>query len=172
MITWPVNAWDDNEKIPFLSLVFSGVAPDQTCNLYTEFDDEFDDIDTPLGQCTVLYNFEGTFGSDTCSARPETRFCSCRLRFYFLQATARAPYPSQRGSCWASWRTTKEMDGWGSWEAAVKRALYLHLMSVATVKTVCRAFLSKSQRAARDQTINHSARDSRRLTGTISIAWS
>ncbi|TNM85296.1 hypothetical protein fugu_007567 [Takifugu bimaculatus] len=35
------------------------VAADQTRNLYTEFDDEFEDVDPPLGQCTVLYNFEG-----------------------------------------------------------------------------------------------------------------
>lgn len=40
--------------------------------MYTEFDDEFDDIDPPIGQCTVLYTFEGTFGSDTCSTRSET----------------------------------------------------------------------------------------------------
>lgn len=65
--------WDDNEEIPFLNVVFSGVAPDQTRYLCTEFDDEFDDIEPPpLGQCTVLYNFDGTFGSDTCSTRPDT----------------------------------------------------------------------------------------------------
>uniref|UniRef100_A0A4W6FE50 Thyroid hormone receptor interactor 10 n=1 Tax=Lates calcarifer TaxID=8187 RepID=A0A4W6FE50_LATCA len=28
-------------------------------NIYTEFDDEFDDIETPIGQCTALYTFEG-----------------------------------------------------------------------------------------------------------------
>lgn len=66
-----MNAWDD-EKIPFLHVVFSVAAPDQTLNLYTEFDEEFDDIDPPVGQCTVLYNFEGMFGSDMFSTCPET----------------------------------------------------------------------------------------------------
>ncbi|XP_029999520.1 cdc42-interacting protein 4 homolog isoform X1 [Sphaeramia orbicularis] len=37
----------------------SGVAADPTQNIYTEFDDEFDDIETPIGQCTALYTFEG-----------------------------------------------------------------------------------------------------------------
>lgn len=99
------------------------------------------------------------------------RLCSRGPRFYCFQATARAPYPSQRGSCWASWRRTKEMDGWGSWEAAARRALYLRLMSVVVLKAVCHAFLSESQRRE-TKAINHSARDSRRLTGTISTAWS
>lgn len=40
---------------------FSVVAADPSQNIYTESDDEFDDIETPLGQCTALYNFEGTF---------------------------------------------------------------------------------------------------------------
>ncbi|XP_018548871.1 cdc42-interacting protein 4 homolog isoform X2 [Lates calcarifer] len=35
------------------------VAADQPQNIYTEFDDEFDDIETPIGQCTALYTFEG-----------------------------------------------------------------------------------------------------------------
>lgn len=68
----------------------------------------------------------------------------------FFQATARAPYPSQRASCWASWRRTKEMDGWGFWEAAVKRALYLRPMSPVIVKTVCHVFF-KFGPAMRDQ---------------------
>uniref|UniRef100_H3CS60 Thyroid hormone receptor interactor 10 n=1 Tax=Tetraodon nigroviridis TaxID=99883 RepID=H3CS60_TETNG len=47
------------DEIPFLNVVFSRAAPYQTHNLYTEFDDEFEDVEPPLGQCTVLYNFEG-----------------------------------------------------------------------------------------------------------------
>uniref|UniRef100_A0A672Z6E3 Cdc42-interacting protein 4 homolog n=1 Tax=Sphaeramia orbicularis TaxID=375764 RepID=A0A672Z6E3_9TELE len=39
--------------------ISSGVAADPTQNIYTEFDDEFDDIETPIGQCTALYTFEG-----------------------------------------------------------------------------------------------------------------
>ncbi|XP_040892527.1 cdc42-interacting protein 4 homolog isoform X1 [Toxotes jaculatrix] len=35
------------------------VAADQSHNIYTEFDDEFDDIEAPVGQCTALYTFEG-----------------------------------------------------------------------------------------------------------------
>ncbi|XP_049428181.1 thyroid hormone receptor interactor 10b [Epinephelus fuscoguttatus] len=35
------------------------VAADQSQNIYTEFEDEFDDIETPVGQCTALYTFEG-----------------------------------------------------------------------------------------------------------------
>ncbi|XP_056135472.1 cdc42-interacting protein 4 homolog [Lampris incognitus] len=34
-------------------------ATDTSQNIYTEFDDEFDDIETPIGQCTALYSFEG-----------------------------------------------------------------------------------------------------------------
>ncbi|XP_071360574.1 thyroid hormone receptor interactor 10b isoform X1 [Trachinotus anak] len=35
------------------------VAANQSHNIYTEFDDEFDDIESPIGQCTALYTFEG-----------------------------------------------------------------------------------------------------------------
>ncbi|KAM4583866.1 thyroid hormone receptor interactor 10b isoform 1-T1 [Odontesthes bonariensis] len=28
-------------------------------NIYSEFDDDFDEIETPIGQCTALYTFEG-----------------------------------------------------------------------------------------------------------------
>ncbi|XP_072240837.1 cdc42-interacting protein 4 homolog isoform X2 [Leuresthes tenuis] len=28
-------------------------------NIYLEFDDEFDEVETPIGQCTALYTFEG-----------------------------------------------------------------------------------------------------------------
>uniref|UniRef100_A0A8C9X174 Thyroid hormone receptor interactor 10 n=1 Tax=Sander lucioperca TaxID=283035 RepID=A0A8C9X174_SANLU len=34
-------------------------AAEQPPNIYTEFDDEFDDVETPVGQCTALYTFEG-----------------------------------------------------------------------------------------------------------------
>ncbi|XP_044041168.1 cdc42-interacting protein 4 homolog isoform X2 [Siniperca chuatsi] len=34
-------------------------AADQSHNIYTEFEDEFDDIESPVGQCTALYTFEG-----------------------------------------------------------------------------------------------------------------
>lgn len=41
------------------------ITADQTTNqtptqiIYTDFDDEFDDIEAPIGQCTALYTFEG-----------------------------------------------------------------------------------------------------------------
>ncbi|KAG8014623.1 Cdc42-interacting protein 4-like protein, partial [Nibea albiflora] len=35
------------------------VAADPPHNIYTEFEDEFDDIESPIGQCTALYTFEG-----------------------------------------------------------------------------------------------------------------
>ncbi|XP_020498761.1 cdc42-interacting protein 4 homolog isoform X2 [Labrus bergylta] len=35
------------------------VAANPTQNIYTEFEDEFDDVETPIGQCTALYTFEG-----------------------------------------------------------------------------------------------------------------
>ncbi|XP_029901825.1 thyroid hormone receptor interactor 10b isoform X2 [Myripristis murdjan] len=35
------------------------VAADPSQNIYTEFDDEFDDIESPICQCTALYTFEG-----------------------------------------------------------------------------------------------------------------
>ncbi|TDH15727.1 hypothetical protein EPR50_G00012890 [Perca flavescens] len=35
------------------------VAAEQHPNIYTEFEDEFDDVETPVGQCTALYTFEG-----------------------------------------------------------------------------------------------------------------
>ncbi|TKS68516.1 Cdc42-interacting protein 4 -like protein [Collichthys lucidus] len=34
-------------------------TPDPPHNIYTEFEDEFDDIESPIGQCTALYTFEG-----------------------------------------------------------------------------------------------------------------
>nr|XP_019958710.1 PREDICTED: cdc42-interacting protein 4 homolog isoform X3 [Paralichthys olivaceus] len=35
------------------------VGADQSHNIYTEFDDEFDDVEPPIGQCAALYTFEG-----------------------------------------------------------------------------------------------------------------
>uniref|UniRef100_UPI0037E77220 thyroid hormone receptor interactor 10b isoform X2 n=1 Tax=Semicossyphus pulcher TaxID=241346 RepID=UPI0037E77220 len=37
----------------------SVVAAETTQNIYTEFEDEFEDVETPIGQCTALYTFEG-----------------------------------------------------------------------------------------------------------------
>ncbi|XP_054912395.1 cdc42-interacting protein 4 homolog [Poeciliopsis prolifica] len=39
----------------------SGIIATQnsSSNVYSEFDDEFDDIESPLGQCTALYTFTG-----------------------------------------------------------------------------------------------------------------
>ncbi|KAM6942416.1 thyroid hormone receptor interactor 10b [Lycodopsis pacificus] len=34
-------------------------AADQFPSIYSEFDDEFEDVETPVGQCTALYTFEG-----------------------------------------------------------------------------------------------------------------
>lgn len=40
--------------------VSSVVAAHESQGLYSEFDDEFEDIETPVGQCVALYTFEGT----------------------------------------------------------------------------------------------------------------
>ncbi|KAK9540681.1 hypothetical protein VZT92_003118 [Zoarces viviparus] len=34
-------------------------AADQLQSIYSEFDDEFEDVETPVGQCMALYTFEG-----------------------------------------------------------------------------------------------------------------
>uniref|UniRef100_A0A3B5A396 Thyroid hormone receptor interactor 10 n=1 Tax=Stegastes partitus TaxID=144197 RepID=A0A3B5A396_9TELE len=39
--------------------VSSAVTADPSQNIYTEFDYEFDDVESPIGQCTALYTFEG-----------------------------------------------------------------------------------------------------------------
>uniref|UniRef100_G3PW85 Thyroid hormone receptor interactor 10 n=1 Tax=Gasterosteus aculeatus aculeatus TaxID=481459 RepID=G3PW85_GASAC len=39
--------------------VSSVVAAHESQGLYSEFDDEFEDIETPVGQCVALYTFEG-----------------------------------------------------------------------------------------------------------------
>uniref|UniRef100_A0A671U049 Thyroid hormone receptor interactor 10 n=1 Tax=Sparus aurata TaxID=8175 RepID=A0A671U049_SPAAU len=36
------------------------VAAEQPQHVYSEFDDEFDDVESPIGQCMALYTFEGT----------------------------------------------------------------------------------------------------------------
>lgn len=100
--------------------------------------------------------------------RTQICYCSRAPRFYFSQATARAPFPLKRESCWASWRRTREMGGWGSREAAVKRALYLRPMSAVIVKAACRAFFIRLNQRGETKASDHSAGDSRRLTRTIS----
>uniref|UniRef100_A0A671U1B5 Thyroid hormone receptor interactor 10 n=1 Tax=Sparus aurata TaxID=8175 RepID=A0A671U1B5_SPAAU len=40
--------------------IFSVVAAEQPQHVYSEFDDEFDDVESPIGQCMALYTFEGT----------------------------------------------------------------------------------------------------------------
>lgn len=85
-------------KFPFFPHnVFSGVAADQTRNFYTEFDDEFEDIDPPLGQCTVLYNFEGTFGCVACSTRPDPRPFLLKWVALFLSRQQRGHHIHRRG---------------------------------------------------------------------------
>ncbi|XP_041839441.1 thyroid hormone receptor interactor 10b isoform X2 [Melanotaenia boesemani] len=37
----------------------SVVTADESPNIYAEFDDDFDTIESPVGQCTALYTFEG-----------------------------------------------------------------------------------------------------------------
>uniref|UniRef100_A0A3P8UQ33 Thyroid hormone receptor interactor 10 n=1 Tax=Cynoglossus semilaevis TaxID=244447 RepID=A0A3P8UQ33_CYNSE len=37
----------------------SSGAANPTQNIYTDFDDDFEDVETPIGQCTALYTFEG-----------------------------------------------------------------------------------------------------------------
>ncbi|KAL3066498.1 hypothetical protein OYC64_016454 [Pagothenia borchgrevinki] len=37
----------------------TGVAAEQPQNIYLEFDDDFDDVETPVGQCMALYTFQG-----------------------------------------------------------------------------------------------------------------
>ncbi|XP_062304539.1 cdc42-interacting protein 4 homolog isoform X2 [Osmerus eperlanus] len=38
----------------------STVTGDPSQNIYSEFDDDFDDLEVPVGQCTALYSFEGS----------------------------------------------------------------------------------------------------------------
>uniref|UniRef100_A0A8C5D821 Cdc42-interacting protein 4 homolog n=1 Tax=Gouania willdenowi TaxID=441366 RepID=A0A8C5D821_GOUWI len=49
--------WDSNTLRGFLENVLSEQLESQ--HLYSEFDDEFDDVQTPIGQCKAIYTFEG-----------------------------------------------------------------------------------------------------------------
>lgn len=91
-----VNARGDNEEVLFLNVVFSGVSPGQTPNLY-EFDDEFDDVDAPLGQCTVLYNFEGAFGSPTPHSTGNLCFLLTPATIFFTVRQQRGHHIHHRG---------------------------------------------------------------------------
>lgn len=111
--------------------IFSVVAPDQSQNIYSESDDEFDDKGCPIGQCTALYNFEGKFKQIYTQLVGSISILLIHVipACVSLQATAMAPFPSRRESCWACWRRITEMDGWESLEAVEKRAIYLRPMS-------------------------------------------
>lgn len=108
-----VNVSEDNEEIPFFfpHNVFSGVAADQTRNLYTEFDDEFEDIDPPLGQCTVLYNFEGTFGCDACSTHPDPHLFLLTWVMFFLSGNSEGTISIAEGELLSIMEEDKG-DGW------------------------------------------------------------
>uniref|UniRef100_A0A669ESW9 Thyroid hormone receptor interactor 10 n=1 Tax=Oreochromis niloticus TaxID=8128 RepID=A0A669ESW9_ORENI len=47
------------EVIAHRHIMSGRVAHDPDVNIYAEFDEEFDDIESPIGQCTALYSFEG-----------------------------------------------------------------------------------------------------------------
>uniref|UniRef100_A0AAQ4PES4 Thyroid hormone receptor interactor 10 n=1 Tax=Gasterosteus aculeatus aculeatus TaxID=481459 RepID=A0AAQ4PES4_GASAC len=60
--TWLSDAvgGDDSSNLTRLDrCVSSVVAAHESQGLYSEFDDEFEDIETPVGQCVALYTFEG-----------------------------------------------------------------------------------------------------------------
>lgn len=99
----------------FFLNVSSGVAADQRQNLYTEFDDEFDDIEPPLGQCTVLYNFEGRSGPDAHWARPgSARLGSTLLTevvFSFLSGNSEGTISIMEGELLSIMEEDKG-DGW------------------------------------------------------------
>ncbi|XP_039469351.1 cdc42-interacting protein 4 homolog isoform X1 [Oreochromis aureus] len=48
-----------NNNTEYRTSMSSRVAHDPDVNIYAEFDEEFDDIESPIGQCTALYSFEG-----------------------------------------------------------------------------------------------------------------
>lgn len=53
--------WQETHVLLFLDwCIFSVVAAEQPQHVYSEFDDEFDDVESPIGQCMALYTFEGT----------------------------------------------------------------------------------------------------------------
>lgn len=108
-----IDVSDDNEEIPFFPHnVFSDVAADQTRNLYTEFDDEFEDVDPPLGQCTVLYNFEGTFGCDACATHPDPHpFLLTWVALLFLSGNSEGTISVAEGELLSIMEEDKG-DGW------------------------------------------------------------
>uniref|UniRef100_A0A665TFZ6 Cdc42-interacting protein 4 homolog n=1 Tax=Echeneis naucrates TaxID=173247 RepID=A0A665TFZ6_ECHNA len=57
--TWLSEAIGGEESVNTINNNTHVAAVDQPHNIYTEFDDEFDDVQTPIGQCTALYTFEG-----------------------------------------------------------------------------------------------------------------
>ncbi|CAI5681011.1 thyroid hormone receptor interactor 10b isoform X2 [Oreochromis niloticus] len=48
-----------NNNTEYRTSMSGRVAHDPDVNIYAEFDEEFDDIESPIGQCTALYSFEG-----------------------------------------------------------------------------------------------------------------
>uniref|UniRef100_A0A8C4NTY6 Thyroid hormone receptor interactor 10 n=1 Tax=Dicentrarchus labrax TaxID=13489 RepID=A0A8C4NTY6_DICLA len=56
--TWLAEAVDILGNT-LIRLLLKDPSADQSQNIYTDFEDEFDDIETPVGQCTALYTFEG-----------------------------------------------------------------------------------------------------------------
>uniref|UniRef100_A0A672IFB3 Cdc42-interacting protein 4 homolog n=1 Tax=Salarias fasciatus TaxID=181472 RepID=A0A672IFB3_SALFA len=57
--TWLSEAVGGEETANTINNNTQGGTVEQPLNIYTEFDDEFDDIENPIGQCTALYTFEG-----------------------------------------------------------------------------------------------------------------
>ncbi|XP_039899730.1 thyroid hormone receptor interactor 10b isoform X1 [Simochromis diagramma] len=48
-----------NNNTEYGTSMSSRVTHDPDANIYAEFDEEFDEIESPIGQCTALYSFEG-----------------------------------------------------------------------------------------------------------------
>uniref|UniRef100_A0AAX7U808 Thyroid hormone receptor interactor 10 n=1 Tax=Astatotilapia calliptera TaxID=8154 RepID=A0AAX7U808_ASTCA len=58
--TWLSEALGGEESpFPVNNNTEYGVTHDPDANIYAEFDEEFDEIESPIGQCTALYSFEG-----------------------------------------------------------------------------------------------------------------
>lgn len=57
----------------------SSVVPEEPQSIYSEFDDEFEDIESPVGHCEALYTFEGTFkySRSPCSGMDPIHLCVC-----------------------------------------------------------------------------------------------
>lgn len=58
--TWLSDALGGEESPSTVNnnIEYGGVTDESSHNIYAEFE-EFDDIETPIGQCTALYSFEG-----------------------------------------------------------------------------------------------------------------